>query len=62
MHKTSLGDDGEIFLMNVTRMDISATAIRSLVQQGMSIKYLLPEKVESFIISHRLYSEGSDHL
>jgi nicotinate-nucleotide adenylyltransferase len=62
MHKTSLGDDGEIFLMNVTRMDISATAIRSLVPQGMSIKYLLPEKVESFIISHRLYLEGSDHL
>jgi nicotinate-nucleotide adenylyltransferase len=62
VHKTRLWNGREIFLMNVTRMDISGTVIRSLVQQGMSTKYLLPEKVESFIISHKLYSEGSDHL
>lgn len=61
-HKTTFRGGREIILMNVTRMDISATAIRSLVQQGMSTKYLLPEKVESYIISHNLYSEGSDHL
>jgi len=61
-HKTRLGNGREIFLMNVTPMDISATGIRRLAHRGMSIKYLLPEKVESFIISHGLYSEGSDHL
>jgi nicotinate-nucleotide adenylyltransferase len=41
-------------------MDISATAVRALVRAGKSIKYLLPEKVESYIILHRLYREGSD--
>lgn len=61
-HRARLGTGREVVLMNVTPMGISATVIRSLAQQGTSIKYLLPEKVESFIISHRLYSEGSDHL
>ena len=61
-HRTRLKSGGDIFLMNVTLVDISATVIRSLVHRGMSIKYLLPEMVESFIISHGLYSEGSDHL
>jgi nicotinate-nucleotide adenylyltransferase len=62
VHRARLGTGREVVLMNVTPMGISATVIRSLAQQGTSIKYLLPEKVESFIISHRLYSEGSDHL
>jgi nicotinate-nucleotide adenylyltransferase len=61
-YKTVLENGGEVFLFNVTPMDISATAIRNLVKQGTSIKYLLPESAESFIISHNLYKEGSDHL
>jgi nicotinate-nucleotide adenylyltransferase len=61
-HRTTLRGGRDIVMMNVTRMDISATAVRSLVRQGMSTKYLLPEQVESYIISHNLYSEGSDHL
>jgi len=61
-YKTVLENGGEVFLFNVTPMDISATTIRNLVKQGMSIKYLLPESAESFIISHNLYKEGSDHL
>lgn len=52
----------ELLLLNVTPMDISATAVRTLVKAGKSIKYLLPEKVESYIIFHKLYREGSDHL
>ncbi len=62
VHSTVLENGGEVFLVNVTPLDISATAIRNFVKQGMSIKYLLPESVESFIISHNLYKEGSDHL
>lgn len=62
VYRTVLENGGEVFLMNVTPLDISATAIRKLVKQGMSIKYLLPESVESFIISHKLYKEGSDYL
>jgi nicotinate-nucleotide adenylyltransferase len=43
-------------LVKITPLDISSSDIRSRVKSGLSIKYLLPEDVESFIISHNLYS------
>lgn len=43
-------------LTRVTPMAISSTDIRKRVRQGQTIKYLLPEDVESFIISNRLFS------
>lgn len=48
-----------IFLVKITPLDISSTEIRNRLKKGLSIKYLLPEKVESFIISHRLYNKES---
>lgn len=36
-------------------LDISSTEIRRNVRGGKSIKYLLPGRVESFIMTHRLY-------
>ena len=39
-----------------TLMDISGTTIRNLVRQGRSIRYLLPEAVRRYIITHRLYT------
>jgi len=47
----------EAFLAKVTHMDISSTEIRRRLKAGLSIKYLLPEAVESFIISHKLYNK-----
>jgi len=44
------------FLYRVTALDISASRIRSLVKTGKRIKYLLPDSVESYIISHKLYT------
>jgi nicotinate-nucleotide adenylyltransferase len=35
---------------------ISSTAIRALLQQGKSAKYLVPEGVENYILKHQLYS------
>ncbi|GAB4536824.1 MAG: nicotinate-nucleotide adenylyltransferase [Thermodesulfovibrionia bacterium] len=43
------------FLSRVTEINISASHIRELIKDGRSIRYLLPEVVESYIISHRLY-------
>jgi nicotinate-nucleotide adenylyltransferase len=42
-------------LLSTLHIDISATAIRELVMRRESVKYLLPEKVESFIMTHGLY-------
>jgi nicotinate-nucleotide adenylyltransferase len=42
--------------VNITALDISSSDIRRRMRGGKSIKYLLPEDVESFIISNKLYS------
>ncbi len=51
----SLNTGKKAFLCKVTKLDISASRIRSLAKTGKNIKYLLPDSVESYIISHKLY-------
>ncbi len=46
----------EAVLVRVTNIDIASTDIRMRTKNGLSIKYLLPAEVESFIISSRVYS------
>lgn len=58
--RTQFGEIGlktgrKVLLMNITPLDISATRIRRLVREGSSIRYLLPESVEYYIISKGLY-------
>ena len=49
-------DSGKkVIQVNITAMDISSTNIRMLLKEGKNIKYLLPETVEQYIYTHKLY-------
>jgi nicotinate-nucleotide adenylyltransferase len=42
-------------LVDITGVDLSSSRIRERVKNGQSIKYLVPPKVEEYIIKKRLY-------
>lgn len=49
------GVSQRIMLMDVPQIDIGATEIRRRVAQRLSIRYLVPEAVEKYIVHHKLY-------
>ena len=41
--------------VRVPAIDISATGIRQRVREGLSIRHWVPDPVEEYVVSHRLY-------
>lgn len=53
---------GHVHYLEVTKLAISSTKIRALIQAGRDIRFLLPERVISYIRYHRLYQpQHTDH-
>ena len=50
-HRIGNGD----VVLQVTRIDISATEVRRRVAAGLPIRYLVPQAVEEFIFERKLY-------
>ncbi len=44
-----------IYLAEITAIAISSHAIRNFIKKGRSVKYLLPEDIENYILEHRFY-------
>ncbi len=52
--RLKLASGKALHLVRVTEMEISARRIRALLRMGKSVRYLLPERVLSFIIQNKI--------
>ena len=47
----------KVYFTEVTNIDLSASAIRKMVREGQSIRYLLPRRAIDYIIENKLYRQ-----
>lgn len=45
-----------VYLESIPLHDVSATEIRAMIQKGSSVKKILPEAVETYIIKNKIYA------
>lgn len=48
---------GYITMQHITALDISSTAIRSRLQQGLSLRYLMPDNIIRYLQENKLYPQ-----
>jgi nicotinate-nucleotide adenylyltransferase len=51
------GLGGNVIQLDAPVIDISSSQIRRRLAQGLSIRYLVPDEVERYIVEQRLYSK-----
>ncbi|MDF2593019.1 MAG: nicotinate-nucleotide adenylyltransferase [Clostridia bacterium] len=49
--------NSELHIIDVPGLNISSTDIRERIKNGASIRYLVPEAVEQYILKHQLFKE-----
>lgn len=50
---------GEVLLVEVVSLDIASREIRQLVEEGRSIRHLVPDTVAAYMAKNRLYQAGT---
>jgi nicotinate-nucleotide adenylyltransferase len=54
-HELQDATSGYITMQPMTALDISSTAIRQRIEQGLSLRYLVPKNVIDYLQQHALY-------
>jgi nicotinate-nucleotide adenylyltransferase len=47
-----------LYFKEITFLDISSTKVRDLIEQGESVRYLIPAEVEAYVKEHGLYQRN----
>ncbi len=47
--------NGELLVVDIPKLDISSTLIRNRVKEGKTVRYLLPDSVNDYILKNKLY-------
>ena len=48
-----------LYFKEISFLDISSTKVRELIEEGKSVRYLIPREVETYIQEHSLYRKKS---